>query len=800
MSTELPNLVEVDYLEIQVIIDNELDPMTAPAPDTVQMLGGTMGHIAMSTARALQPGERGDAIKEIRMEDICCSAHGLSIMVTAIRGDIKHTVLFDAGPEEQAWKRNVNRLKTDISQIEVIQLSHWHRDHSGGIPEAIRMIKKAKRDNGHVDETLVVDVHPDRPDYRGFDMRDKIISLEADPTFEEMENNGARVSQHSETHTILDDMFLISGEIPRETSYETGAKFGMRFDKSEGEWITDEKIADERLLMCNLKGKGIVVFTGCSHAGVVNTSCHAKNLLGGKVPLHAVVGGYHLSLSDDKTTNDTVADLKKLDPAVLLPGHCTGWRAKFAIEKAMPGNLQFLLSAGNAHRNNHLLDFFNARISKHASPACPNCIESNFTGGRRYFLTREPDHIKAVLTGNFADYGKGKVFHDLWSPFLGDSIFTTDGKSWSNSRQLIRPMFIKDRISDLEIFERRTQIMMGLFANPGQTFDIMDLFYRMTLDVTTEFLLGHGIHSLENPKAGFVQAFADVQRMQMALTVLQPIQHFIPKGGYYRGIKTINDFVIPFVQEALELPHEELEKRGRSEKSFTFLHSLANFTRDPKVIRDQVVAVLLAGRDTTAATLSWLIYEIAHYPEIVKKLREEILSTVGPSRAPTYDDLKNMTYLKHTVNETLRLYPAVPFNIRFALADSTLPSGGGPNGDLPLSVLKGDGVIYSTLAMQRRADLYPPTSEQFADPAIFSPERWESWQPKAWQYIPFNGGPRICIGQNFALAEVSYAIVRIVQRYDRIEYDGSWEDQFHKAEIVGTPGMGVKVKMWPAKE
>lgn len=246
------------------------------------------------------------------------------------------------------------------------------------------------------------------------------------------------------------------------------------------------------------------------------------------------------------------------------------------------------------------------------------------------------------------------------------------------------------------------------------------------------------------------------------------------------------------------MPPEELEKRNRSEKSFTFLHALASFTRDPKVIRDQVVAVLLAGRDTTAATLSWLIYEISHYPKIVAKLRREILDTLGPTRPPTYDDLKNMPYLKNTVNETLRLYPAVPYNIRFALNDTTLPSGGGPNGDMPLPVLKGDAVIYSTLAMQRRKDLYPPTSEHFADPDVFSPERWEHWQPKPWHYIPFNGGPRICIGQNFALAEISYVVARIFQRYERVEYIGKWEEQFHKADIVGTPGKGVHVRMYPA--
>jgi cytochrome P450 len=270
-----------------------------------------------------------------------------------------------------------------------------------------------------------------------------------------------------------------------------------------------------------------------------------------------------------------------------------------------------------------------------------------------------------------------------------------------------------------------------------------------------------------------------------------------PRGVYRRGIKVIDDFVLPFVHRALSLPDDELEKLSKSEKSFTFLHALACFTRDPKVIRDQVVSVLLAGRDTTAATLSWTFYELSRYPKVYAKLRKEILQTVGPTQAPTYEHLKNMTYLKHTLNEVLRLYPAVPYNIRFALADSILPTGGGPNGDLPLSILKGDAVIYSPLAMQRRKDLYPPPSENFAGPAIFSPDRWDSWQPKPWHYIPFNGGPRICIGQNFALAEMSYTIVRILQQYERLEYVGRWEQQFHKAEIVGTPGRSVKVAFYP---
>lgn len=120
--------------------------------------------------------------------------------------------------------------------------------------KAIRMIKDAKQAKGLSDTSLVVDVHPSRPDYRGFGMGETIVSLEADPSFGEMEEAGATIDKNSETHTVLDDMFLISGEIPRVTSYENGLKGALRFDSEEGDWFSDEMINDERFLMCNLKG------------------------------------------------------------------------------------------------------------------------------------------------------------------------------------------------------------------------------------------------------------------------------------------------------------------------------------------------------------------------------------------------------------------------------------------------------------------------------------------------------------------------------------------------------------------
>lgn len=151
------------------------------------------------------------------------------------------------------------------------------------------------------------------------------------------------------------------------------------------------------------------------------------------------------------------------------------------------------------------------------------------------------------------------------------------------------------------------------------------------------------------------------------------------------------------------------------------------------------------------------------------------------------------------MHETLRLYPVVPFNVRLALKDTTLPRGGGPDGSLPMGILKDTPIGYSTLIMQRREDLYPPNSAHLS----YLPERWESWQPKPWQYIPFNGGPRICIGQQFALTEMGYTIVRMLQRYERIEgwmarVDGG--EPCLKAEIVLQPGQGVRVGFWEGEK
>ncbi|KAI0120152.1 cytochrome P450 monooxygenase CYP539B5 [Nemania sp. FL0031] len=453
------------------------------------------------------------------------------------------------------------------------------------------------------------------------------------------------------------------------------------------------------------------------------------------------------------------------------------------------------VGAVRAFAKHQLLEYFNENFDRVADSGC-SVIEVQMGSHERFIITREPKHMKTILTTKFNDFGKGPKVYEEWKPFLGDSVFTSDGQRWHENRGLIRPMLLKDRISDLDIFERHTMKMIGKIASNGAEVDMMDLFYRMTLDITTDFLFGATSNSLDFPANDFAIAFSESQRMQMVISMLGPFAKFLPKASYYRSIKIIDQFVAPYIDAALALPADQIEKITKSDKDFTFLHSIIQYTRDKKLLRDQLVGILIAGRDTSAATLSWTFYELSRYPNKVRRLREEILSTVGSNRPPTYDDLKSMTYLRHTLNETLRLYPAIPYSIRTALKDSTLP--GGP-GRPPISVVKGDGIIYAPLSMHRRNDLYPPTSDKFEDPAIFSPERWRHWIPKAWHYLPFSGGPRICIGQNFAMTEMAFVVIRMLQKYESFEYVGDWAAQYHVSELVNRPGQGVHLRFFEDK-
>jgi 7,8-dihydropterin-6-yl-methyl-4-(beta-D-ribofuranosyl)aminobenzene 5'-phosphate synthase len=305
-----PALKALDGVEFLVLVDNCLDSLsTVPK------------HVTLEWPRLMRHG-----MKELSGEGQCCANHGLSLVVTARRGDVSHTVMFDAGPEDYVLERNAPRLGVDFAAVEGIVLSHGHWDHAGGLPAAVRLTVAA---NGG--RKVPVYVHPEMFRQRALTLASgAILPIKAIPNPAELTELGANVVSSTAPQLLFDDFFWISGEIPRVTPFEKGFPGHLRRSEGGDSWEPDPLIMDERFLAVRVRDKGVVVFTACSHAGVVNVLSHARQSFS-STQLYAVAGGLHLSAANEKIIPETVQDLRSFGLSVVAPGHCTGWRATHAL-------------------------------------------------------------------------------------------------------------------------------------------------------------------------------------------------------------------------------------------------------------------------------------------------------------------------------------------------------------------------------------------------------------------------------------------------------------------------------------
>jgi 7,8-dihydropterin-6-yl-methyl-4-(beta-D-ribofuranosyl)aminobenzene 5'-phosphate synthase len=300
----------IDRLEVRVLVDNVTDSLSSN-PGFVQ---------------AEWAAVRAAGMTEISGECLCCANHGLSLVVTVEAAGRRRSLLFDGGPEGYAVQRNGFRLGLDFGAIEAAVLSHGHWDHAGGLPMALSLMRQA-----NPGRTPDVYVHPDTFRQRGSQgAAGEVLPHKAIPSAAELEAIGARVIATALPTAIADGLFYVSGEIPRVTPYETGVLNHVRRTADGAAWEPDPLITDERYVAVHIRGKGIAVLTACSHAGVVNVLSDARRAFP-DVPLHAVIGGLHLSGATEERIPATVRDLAGFDLAHIVPAHCTGWRALGAL-------------------------------------------------------------------------------------------------------------------------------------------------------------------------------------------------------------------------------------------------------------------------------------------------------------------------------------------------------------------------------------------------------------------------------------------------------------------------------------
>ncbi|KAI8138498.1 cytochrome P450 [Fennellomyces sp. T-0311] len=415
--------------------------------------------------------------------------------------------------------------------------------------------------------------------------------------------------------------------------------------------------------------------------------------------------------------------------------------------------------------------------------------------------TIDPRNIEHIVKNNFANYIRSPPLMQFLKPLLGDGIFTSDGERWRHQRKTASHIFnivnFRDRFTD--VFVRELDIISSYIFDPKaekeEPVDFHDVMHRFTLD--SFVLLGFGIQldaSTNKEASPFVASFDICQnncfeRLHTPTIrlweSLQPIlsPRSTPISHHYR---VVEDFAYRIIRER----RDQLEQG----KEFNDLLSKFMATRDQngetlsdRDLRDTVLNFIIAGRDTTAQTLSWTFYNLMLHPRIEAKLLAEIekywpkVSTDSPT---LYEIVKSLTYAHAVMYETLRLHPPVAIASRSALEDDIWPDG--------THIKKGDVATWSSYAMGRSAKIWGSDAQEYR------PERWIDEDGKLkretqGKWPVFHGGPRVCLGQNLAVLEAVVAIATMMQRYKFTLVTGQHITYYPSLTLPMKGGMQVHV-------
>ena len=257
--------------------------------------------------------------------DVPLAQHGFSALVTLRKGEQIHRVLFDTGATPDGMINNMHWLDLSPKDIEVVVLSHGHFDHTSGLDGLVRTLGRVN---------MPVLIHPE------FWNRRRLVIPNRDP-FEipttsksALQGVGFEIVEERQPSFLLDGALLITGEVDRTTEFERGMPGQQAF--RGGAWVDDPLLLDDQALLLNIRNKGLVVLTGCGHAGIVNIVCYARKLTGIE-QIHAIIGGFHLgSLYYERLLPQTCDALTAFDPTFIVPTHCTGFRATQQLSLQLP--------------------------------------------------------------------------------------------------------------------------------------------------------------------------------------------------------------------------------------------------------------------------------------------------------------------------------------------------------------------------------------------------------------------------------------------------------------------------------
>lgn len=421
---------------------------------------------------------------------------------------------------------------------------------------------------------------------------------------------------------------------------------------------------------------------------------------------------------------------------------------------------------------------------------------------------------------------------------MGYSTGMTLSGRWSNAR----PFFVKDRIAHVDVFEKNFNRILSILLSYeaiDRPVDVQDLFGRFTMDSASEFLFGQSFNTLggtlpipwsaqtsKGPTSSsqgaahlgakgsatddtwgeFVQAFESCQQnitRRARLGYIWPLFELFEDRSL-KHQRTIRKWLDPLVSSALE-DKKAARRMGviNALQEKTLLQHLVDSTDDLALIRDQLLSMLLASRDSTAVLITYTCYFLALHPDVLQRLRAEIIEHCGPHGSPDYDTLLQLRYLRAVINETLRLFPPVPLNIRESRADCTLPPADPTyaTGDhTPLYMPGGVNIVWLPMLLHRNPVLWGPDADEFNPDRWLHPDRVAKCVANPFMYGPFSFGPRTCLGRGYGLNEASYFLVRLLQHFDefKLHSESQPPESRPREEWKLKEGRQAKEQIWPA--
>ncbi|PUZ40430.1 hypothetical protein GQ55_9G423300 [Panicum hallii var. hallii] len=391
--------------------------------------------------------------------------------------------------------------------------------------------------------------------------------------------------------------------------------------------------------------------------------------------------------------------------------------------------------------------------------------------GRRQIYTCDPAVVEHILRTNFANYGKGAFNYENMTDLLGDGIFAVDGDKWRQQRKMASYDFSTRALRDFSgaVFKRnaaRFAAVVSGAAASERPVEFQGLALRATMDSIFTIAFGLDLDTLGGSGEGtrFAAAFDDASEFTLLryVNAFWKAMRFLNVGSEaaLRGrVRVVDEFVYKRIRDrAQELSDGKAQDPdSRQDMLSRFIQAATNEsgTVDYKYLRDIILNIVIAGKDTTAGALAWFLYMACKHPEVQEKIREEATRATGASETATAEEfaqsltdeaLNKMHYLHAALTETLRLYPSVPLDNKQCFGDDVLPDGS--------SVSKGDIVFYVPYAMGRMEYLWG------ADAEAFRPERWldgdggEFRAQSPFKFTAFQAGPRICLGKEFAYRQM----------------------------------------------